>query len=122
MPEKPEKPTEVETEYVDRPRGNLFGKMLSKHRSAKMSALMDAKQKLFARYKINYRNQKYYKIVEDRVVLPSGKEVIEMRLYQLIDAAVVTMNSDVTTDLSGGINQLKEFQNETGQEVPTARV
>lgn len=116
MTDKPK--IEVETEYVERPKGNMFGKMLSKHRNAKFVAMLDAKNKLFERHKITYRNQNYYKLVEDRVVLPSGKEIIEMRLYQLVDAAVVTMNSDVTTELAGGINQLREFDNEAGQEVP----
>ncbi len=107
-----DKPVEVETEYVERPSGNLFGKTLNKMRGEKKMAIMNAKNKMFERHKIEYRNQKYYRIVEDRVVLPGGREVTELRLYQLIDAAVVTVKSDVTSELEGGINHLLEFKND----------
>lgn len=100
---------QVPEEVVERPAGNMFGRMLNKYRSAKRMAVMDAKNKLYERHKITYQNQNRYKIVIDRVVLPSGKEVEELRLYELIDAAVVTVNPDITTELQGGISNLGEF-------------
>lgn len=102
---------DVPEEQVERPSGNMFGKMLNKYRSAKKMAIWDAKNKLFERHKVTYRNANQYKIVEDKIVLPSGKEVTELRLYELIDAAVVTVNPDITTELEGGIKKLREFNN-----------
>ena len=106
------KEIEVETEVVERPTGNLFGKTLSKLRDERIMAVMSARQKMFERHKISFNNQDKYKIVQERLVVPSGKEVIELRLYQLIDGATVTITSEIKSELAGGIHKLKEFSNE----------
>lgn len=100
----------VPEEQVERPRGNMFGKMLSAYKSAKWSALHDAKQAMFDRHKVTRSNENKYKLVEDRVVLPSGKEVIELRLYELIDGCAITITANADHQLEGGINQLREFR------------
>jgi hypothetical protein len=99
----------VEVEYGLRPKG-MFSKLLNRYRNTKRAAISDAKSKLFARYEIDFNKESLYKIVEDCVVLPSGKEIIELRLYKLEDAAIVTINTDMTTELEGGINYLREFR------------
>ena len=88
----------------------MFGKMLNRYRFAKWSALNDAKQTMFDRHKVTRDNENRYKLVEDRVVLPSGKEVIELRLYQLIDGCAITITAEANHEIEGGINKLKEFQ------------
>jgi hypothetical protein len=109
LPDVPDVP-DVPEEAIERPHGNMFGKLLNKYRLAKRNAIMDAKRKMFERHKVERHNEKYYKIVSDRVVLPNGKEVIELRLYQLIEGVVVTVNPDLTTEIEGGINHLLEFK------------
>lgn len=101
---------QVPEEQVERPRGNMFGKMLQRYRSAKTMAVHNAKATMFTRHKIDYKNQNRYKIVEDRVVLPSGKEVIELRLYELIDGCAITITANADHTIDGGINQLREFR------------
>ena len=110
MSDKPATPDDVPVERVERPTGNIFGKTLNKLRGERRMAVEGAKQKMLERHKIDYKNRNKYKIVEDRVVMPNGKEVTELRLYELIDGAVVTINTDVSSELQGGINYLKEFQ------------
>ncbi len=100
---------EIETEQVDRPRGLLLGRTLNKLRGERFNAMQAAKNKMFDRHGITYRDRNKYKIVEDRITHRDGKEVIEIRLYELKDAAVVTIKTDVTTELQGGINNLVEF-------------
>lgn len=101
---------DVPEEEIERPRGNMFGKLLNNYRFAKSNAIFEAKRKMFERHKVERHNEKYYKVVSDRVVLPSGKEVVELRLYQLIEGAVVTVKGDLTTEIEGGINHLLEFK------------
>lgn len=104
------KEPEVPVEYVDRPKQNMMGKLLNRYRSEKSMALMAAKHKLFERHGVDYKNANQYKMVEDRVVLPSGKEVIELRLYQLIDGAAITIEANATATTEGGISNLREFK------------
>lgn len=90
--------------------GNLFGKMLNKYRAIRSLAISDAMVKLKQRHEITSQKENQYKIEEHTVVMPSGDEVIELRLYQLVDAAIVTVEGDVTTSLQGGIKNLREFR------------
>ncbi|MGI9028144.1 MAG: hypothetical protein ACR2FM_04900 [Candidatus Saccharimonadales bacterium] len=95
---------------TERPANNLFGKTLNKLRGERMSAVGDAKSKMMARHNISPRDHNKYKIVEDRTVRHrDGQETIELRLYELKDAAVVTISTSVTSELQGGINNLREF-------------
>ena len=100
----------VPEEEIERPKGNLFGKMLKHYRSEKAMALYNAKNKLFERHSIDFRNSNQYKVVQDRIVLPNGKEVIELRLYKLIDGAAITIETNATSTLEGGISNLREFK------------
>lgn len=100
---------EVEIERIDRPPGFLFGRTLNKLRGQRIDAVANAKSKMLKHHKIGYKELSRYKIVEDRIVHRDGHEVIELRLYELKDAAVVTINTSVVTDLSAGINKLREF-------------
>lgn len=109
------KPVEVPTEIVERPSGNLFGKTLKKLRGMRHMAVEQAKHLMLERHKIDYMNRDKYKIVEDCIVLPSGKEVTELRLYQLVDAAVITIDTEVKSELQGGIQFLREFNDGTPQ-------
>lgn len=101
---------DVPVEHVERPSGNLLGKSFNQIRYARKMEIEKAKRLMFERHKVTYRNEKYYKIVEDKVVTPGGKEFTELRLYQLIDGAVVTIKPEVTSELEGGINHLLEFK------------
>lgn len=105
----------VPEEQVERPTGNLFGKTLSKLKFTKWSAVDDAKRQLFKRHSIDFKNADQYKIVEDRIVGRNGEERIELRLYELKDAAVVTIKSEVTSELQGGIKNLREFNRDGRQ-------
>lgn len=101
---------DVPVEYVERPKGHLLGKAFNQIRGLRNMEIEKAKRLMFERHKVTYRNQKYYKIVEDKVVTPGGKEFTELRLYQLIDGAVLTIKPEVTAKLEGGINHLMEFK------------
>lgn len=103
-------PLEIETESIKRPDGNMFGKMLNHIRSIKELEKSKVKQKMFARHNITPRNMKHYKLVEDRTITPHGTEFIELRLYQLIDGAVITIKPDVKAETEGGIKHLLEFK------------
>lgn len=106
---------EIATEQVERPAGNLFGKMLNRVRGERMSAVSNAKSKMLTRHNITYLDYDKYKIVEDRIAHRDGREVIELRLYELKDAAVITINTDVRSELQGGINNLMEFSDDGKQ-------
>ena len=104
------KPKDVETETIERPKSNVFGNMLNRLRGERVSVVETVKHKMLEHYKIGFKDRGKYKFVEDRVTLPSGKEVIEVRLYKLIDGATITLDVGITSDIEAGISNLKEFR------------
>lgn len=104
------KPEHVETETVERPKSNMLGKMLNRLRGERTMAVETVKHKMLEHYKVGFKDRGKYKFVEDRVTLPSGKEVVELRLYKLIDGATITLDVGITSDIEAGISNLKEFR------------
>lgn len=87
----------------------LMGKLLSRVRFERKIARERAEAALWERNNLsNPTTRDGYKLAETKVVHRDGKEVTELRLYKLIDAAVVTVSSEVHSEIAEGIGRLRE--------------
>lgn len=87
----------------------LMGKLLNRVRFERIMARERAEAGLWKRNNLeNPKTREGYKLAETKVVYTDGKEVTELRLYKLIDAAVVTISSEVSSEIVDGIHKLRE--------------
>lgn len=87
----------------------MFGKLLNRVRFERTMAREKAETALWERNNLgNPTKRDGYKLAETKVVHKDGKEVTELRLYKLIDAAVVTISSEVSSEIVDGIHKLRE--------------
>lgn len=86
---------------------SLFGGLLTQVQRARKAARDKAVADLWKRNKLA-PNAPGYKLAETSMVKQDGAEVIEYRLYKLVDAAVVTTSSEVKTIVEDGVAAVRE--------------
>jgi hypothetical protein len=84
-----------------------FGKLLTEYRRTREQARAQAIAELWKRNKLA-PNDPGYKLAETPMVKKDGSEVTEYRLYKLIDAQVVTVGAEVTTQVEQGVSAVRE--------------
>lgn len=93
----------------DKPQATMFGKLLNRVRAERKLAYQKAEQDLWKRNKLdNPAQREGYKIAETTTVYRDGREEKELRLYKLVDAAVVTINSEIHSTIENGTDKLRE--------------
>lgn len=91
----------------------MFGKLLNRVRYERMIARDKAERELWKRNNLdNPAQREGYKLAETKVVHRDGKEVTELRLYKLIDASVITVESEVRSMMEAGVEKLRENNRE----------
>lgn len=79
---------------------NLFSRTLAKLQSARWSAREDAKNELWKRNGLeNPKLRDNYRIAETEVVTRGGQEIVDYRLYKLIDASRITISVDMRHEI-----------------------
>lgn len=91
-----------------------FGKMLSRIRFAREQSKMQAIDELWARNGVGASERDLYIVKEAATTYPDGSQVMEYKLYKLIDAAVVVLSTEVSTVTELGLSKLKENQYQDG--------
>lgn len=87
----------------------MMGKLLSRVHSARYFSYREAEAALWKRNKLeNPTKRDGYKIAETSVVHRDGTEYKELRLYKLIDAAIVKISSEVNVETTFGTDKLRE--------------
>jgi hypothetical protein len=86
---------------------SMVGKLLMR---VKQARAVSHDQEIAALYKRNHATPGTpgYKLAETQAVKANGKEVVEYRLYKLIDCSVVTMDAEITTHVETGLNSIHE--------------
>lgn len=90
---------------------NSLGKVFNQLRIKRQQMRERAEIDLWRRNNLS-PEQKGYRIAESRVRLPDGTEFVELRLYQLIDAAVVSLDIELTENIKEGISHLHDFNSD----------
>lgn len=88
---------------------NTFGRLLNIYRQKKQYAIEAARTSLEQRNGVDYKNAQTFKLEERELPMPNGKNVTEIRLWKLVDAAVVTIDPDVEVTTKGGVTALGDF-------------
>lgn len=87
----------------------MMGKLLSRVHSARYFSRQQAEDELWKRNKLdNPTKRDGYKLAETAIVHRDGTEYKELRLYKLVDAAIVKISSEVNVETSFGIENLRE--------------
>lgn len=93
---------------MDKP-GTMFGKLLTRVHNARHYSRLQAQNELWRRNGLEKAEKREgYKIAETKEMHRDGTEVVEYRLYKLIDASVVTLSSEVKSEVVTGIKALRE--------------
>lgn len=88
---------------------NMLGRIFNKVSEARFIAKQQAKSDLWARNGLSNPTQRNgYKMAETAVVHRDATEVVEYRLYKLVDASVVTISSEVNHKIENGPEHLRE--------------
>lgn len=90
---------------------NTFGRLLDSWRTKKQIEIDSAWHDLLKRNGLDPHNYdaRIWELREVEVKLPSGGERVELRLYKLVDAAVIEMKAEVSPEVHIGIRELSEF-------------
>lgn len=92
----------------------MMGKLLSRVHFARWHSRDDAERALWKKNGLdNPTLRAGYKLAETSTVHRDGTEYKELRLYKLVDAAIIKISSEVNTETQFGLENLKEFQNGT---------
>jgi hypothetical protein len=82
---------------------STFGKLLSRIATARFHTRQLAELELWKRQGLgNPQHRAGYKMEEVKAVQRDGTEIIEYRLYKLIDRAIITITSEVSTTTEFG--------------------
>lgn len=84
--------------------GNLLGKVIKILNNARWEAQHEAKNDLWKRNGLDNPTQRNgYRMAETQKLLRDGTEVMEYRLYKLLDASRVIVKANVTHEIETGI-------------------
>lgn len=98
LPDDPKEPT-------------MLGKLFSAVRSQRWLLREQALSELWKRNGLeNPKLRDGYKVAETAEVHKGGKEIIEYRLYKLVDSVVTTLDTSVKGKVEAGLDKLKENQ------------
>lgn len=87
----------------------MFGKLLSNVRAVRFTAKQKAQDELWKRNGLdNPAKRNGYRMAETQSINRDGTEVVEYRLYKLIDASVVTISSTVTHKIENGLQNVED--------------
>lgn len=85
-------------------KSNLMGKLLSKIQLARWKARQDAVTDIWKRNNLdNPTKRQGYKLEELKTLGSDGQEVIRFQLWQLLDQSVITISSEIKSEISTGI-------------------
>jgi hypothetical protein len=92
-------------------KSTMFGKLLTRVHNARYQTRQLAELELWRRHSLgNPKNRVGYKMAETAVIQRDGTEVIEFRLYKLIDRAVISISSEVQTTTEFGLDATEKEQ------------
>ena len=87
----------------------MMGKLLSRVHLARWQSRDQAERELWKRNGLdNPTKRDGYKLAETAVVHRDGTEYKELRLYKLVDAAIVKISSEVNVETTFGVDKLRE--------------
>lgn len=90
-------------------KSTIFEQVLSNIQAHRKYVDETAHEELFLRNKLlTTAERAEYKISEAKMVQADGTEVIELRLYKLIDATVVKISAEVTVSTEKGLKAVRE--------------
>lgn len=90
-------------------KATMFGKLLSRVATARYHTKQLAQEELWRRHGLgNPKMRAGWKMAEAAVVHKDGTEIVEYRLYKLMDRAVITIKSEVTTTTEFGTDATEE--------------
>jgi hypothetical protein len=96
LPDEPKKPT-------------MLGKLLNNVRFARWSVRQKAIDDLWKRNGLeNPALRKGWKLAETTQINRDGTEIVEYRLYKLMDSSVTKITSEVKSEIQTGLDKLKE--------------
>lgn len=95
---------------IERPKTeSLMGKLLERVHNARHFSRLTAIDAMWERNGMaSVASRKGFKIAETTSVFKDGTEVVEYKLYKLIDATTVTVSAEVNTKVEQGVASLKE--------------
>ncbi len=102
---------------MDLPKKNttLMGKILARVHNARYETRAIAERELWKRNGLdNPTKRDGYKLAETASVARDGTEVVEYRLYKLIDRAQIIISSDVRTTTHFGLEDVPEEEPSAG--------
>lgn len=89
----------------------MMGKLLSRVHSARYFSRQQAEDALWKKNGLdNPTKRKGYKLAETSTIHRDGTEYKELRLYKLVDAAIVKISSEVNVETTFGVENLREYQ------------
>ena len=83
----------------------MFGELLTRLQKQRKVSRMEAERDIWKRNKLN-PNAEGYRLAETKMVQSDGTEVVELRLYKLIDCSVIKVGADVRHEIEIGINSI----------------
>jgi hypothetical protein len=96
--------------WLSRP-ATMVGKLMSRVHNARYWSHQEAMDELWKRNDLeNPTLRGDYKLEESEVVYKNGTEVRELKLYKLVDAAVVTIETQISSNAQMGTEYLREKQ------------
>ncbi len=96
------------------PRGKmtLMGQLLKKVAAVRWQAKKDAAEALWKKHGLdNPTKREAYRMIEESSVTRDGAEVTTIKLWKLIDKAVIEMGSEVNVTVREGIEHGDEYSN-----------
>jgi hypothetical protein len=98
------------------PAKTVFSKIMGRVAMARLETRRQAERELWERNGLgNPKLRDGYKLAQTDSVARDGTEVTEYRLYKLIDAATVTIKSEVKSTIKLGIAELPKGEDNAGQ-------